>query len=244
MPSVIPPFWSDIPKSLSDRVGVRVGRQRVIVESGHALLLLHQLPKAGDRERTAVLFWRNNLGNWRCYPGRDDLTTLRAHVESYATALDQLDDEVEKAEGASQYLALIRRARPLARSCRNMHAALQQLREAFPHDEAILGVRDRAYEVERLSEMVAEDAEDGLQFTIAQHTEEQAQLSERIARETHRLNLLAAIALPITALGAILGMNLENGLERLPEPITFWAIVAIFIAFGLYLRSRVQHDPK
>ena len=81
-----------------------------------------------------------------------------------------------------------------------------------------------------------------MQYTIAQHTEEQAALSERIAKESHRLNVLAAVALPVTAIGSVLGMNLENGLESLPEPISFWLIVAALVTFGLFLRSRVQRD--
>ena len=79
-----------------------------------------------------------------------------------------------------------------------------------------------------------------MQYTIAQHTEEQADLSERIAKESHRLNLVAAVALPITAIGSVLGMNLKNGLEGLPEPLSFWCIVASLVLLGLFLRWRVQ----
>ena len=56
----------------------------------------------------------------------------------------------------------------------------------------------------------------------------------------HLLNLLAAICLPVTALGAVLGMNLQNGLEGLPEPMAFWTIVGGAFAFGVYLRQNVQ----
>jgi Mg2+ and Co2+ transporter CorA len=106
----------------------------------------------------------------------------------------------------------------------------------------VLAARDRAYELERLAENVSDDAEDGMQHTIAEHTEEQAVLSERIAKESHRLNLLAAVALPITAIGSVLGMNLENGLEGLPEPLSFWVIVAGLFVIGFFIRSRVQKD--
>jgi Mg2+ and Co2+ transporter CorA len=211
-----------------------------MVEGKQCLLLLHQLPKHNERERAAIAFWRNENGAWRCFPGRDNIQTLKDHVEAVAKSLDELDDKLEAAEKATEFLALIKVARPMHRFTRNLHLALQQVRDAFPEDLEILALRDRAYELERLAETISDDTENGMQYTIAQHTEEQADLSERIAKESHRLNLVAAVALPITAIGSVLGMNLENGLEGLPEPLSFWCIVLGLVALGLFLNWRVQ----
>lgn len=211
-----------------------------MIHGKHCLLLLHQLPKESERERNAIVFWRSDLGAWRCFPGRDSVQTLKDHVEAVATSLEALDDKLEVAEKATDFLALIKVARPMHRFTRNMHLALQQVRDAFPEDLEILALRDRAYELERVAETISDDTENGMQYTIAQHTEEQAELSERIAKESHRLNLVAAVALPITAIGSVLGMNLTNGLEGLPEPVSFWCIVAGLVLLGLFLRSRVQ----
>lgn len=211
-----------------------------MIHEKHCLLLLHQLPKNNDRERVAIAFWRNENGGWRCFPGRDNIQTLKDHVEAVAKSLDELDDKLEAADKATEFLALIKIARPMHRFTRNMHLALQQVRDAFPEDLEILALRDRAYELERMAETISDDTENGMQYTIAQHTEEQAELSERIAKESHRLNLVAAVALPITAIGSVLGMNLQNGLEDLPEPISFWCIVGSLVLLGLFLRSRVQ----
>lgn len=239
MAKIIPDTWQ-IPTQLRERVGTRVGRQRAMIHGKSCLLLLHQLPKPNDRERAPIAFFRNETGAWRCFPGRDNIQTLKDHVEGVAKALDELDDRLEAAEKATEFLALIKIARPLHRFTRNMHMALQQVRDAFPEDLEILALRDRAYELERMAETISDDTENGMQYTIAQHTEEQADLSERIAKESHRLNLVAAVALPITAIGSVLGMNLTNGLEGLPEPVSFWCIVASLVLLGLYLRSRVQ----
>lgn len=239
MAKIVPDTWP-VPPELKSRVGTRVGRQRLLTHQGHCLLVLHQLPKAGERTRQAAVFWRNPEGAWRCFPGRDDLGTLKNHVEAVATELERLDDRVEVAHKATDFLEIIRIARPLQRYTRNMHQSLSQLRDVIPDDGDLLALRDRAYELERLADNVCDDAENGMQHTIAQHTEEQAALSERIAKQSHGLNLLAAVALPVTAVGSVLGMNLENGLEGLPEPISFWTIVAVTFAFGFLLRSRVQ----
>jgi hypothetical protein len=238
---IVPDTWP-IPSELKSRVGTRVGRQRLLAHHGHHLLVLHQLPKPGERTRQAAVFWRNPEGHWRCFPGRDSVATLKDHVEAVADALEKLDDRVEDAHKATDFLELIRVARPLQRYTRNMHQTLGQLRDALADDADVLAVRDRAYELERLADNVCDDAENGMQHTIAQHTEEQAALSERIAKESHRLNLLAAVAMPITAIGSVLGMNLTNGLEILPEPVSFWTIVVLTFGFGFYLRSRVQKD--
>ena len=239
MAKIIPDTWQ-VPTHLRERVGTRVGRQRAMVEGKHCLLLLHQLPKHNERERAAIAFWRSDTGAWRCFPGRDHIQTLKDHVEAVAKTLDELDDKLEVAEKATDFLALIKLARPLHRFTRNMHLALQNVRDAFPEDLEILALRDRAYELERLAETISDDTENGMQYTIAQHTEEQADLSERIAKESHRLNTLAAVALPITAIGSVLGMNLTNGLEELPEPISFWCIVFGLFLLGMFLRSRVR----
>lgn len=238
---IVPDTWP-LPNELKSRVGARVGRQRLISAQGHHLMVLHQLPKPHARDRAAAVFWRAPEGGWRCFPGRDHPSTLRDHVEAVAKVLEELDDEVEHAKSATDFLEIIRLARPLHRYARNMHAVITQLRDALPDDADVLAARDRAYELERLAENVSDDAANGMQHTIAQHTEEQAQLSERIAKETHRLNLLAAIALPVTAIGSILGMNLSNGLEGLPEPLSFWLIVGLTFGVGFLIRSRVQKD--
>ncbi len=241
MAKIVPDTWP-LPSELKSRVGSRVGRQRLLSAQGHHLMVLHQLPKPHARDRAAAVFWRAPDGGWRCFPGRDAPNTLRDHVDAVAKVLEELDDKVEQAKSATEFLDVIRIARPLQRYTRNMHAVITQLRDALPEDADVLAARDRAYELERLAENIADDSENGTQHTIAQHTEEQATLSERIAKETHRLNLLAAIALPITAITSMFGMNLSNGVEELPPYATFWPVVGLALVIGLLIRSRVQKD--
>lgn len=241
MAKIVPDTWA-LPAKLQSKVGLRVGRQRLLSEGGHHLLVLHQLPKPHVRERHAIAFWRDPAGRWRAYPGKDGPEALREHVEKLADVIDDLDDDVERARTATEFLEVLQVARPLERYARNLYLVVSELRDALPDDEGVLTARDRAYEVGRVIEGIAEDASNGMQHTIARHTEEQARLSMRIAKETHRLNLLAAVALPITAVGAILGMNLTSGMEGWPEPSTFWLIVAFSLGIGVYIRMQIRAD--
>jgi Mg2+ and Co2+ transporter CorA len=238
MSKLVPDIW-DIPKQLRERVGQAVGRQRLMVVDGHALLLLHACPRDRERERRGVTFWRTPDGEWRCAPGKDGFQTLRAHVDEFALELEKLDARVDAAHKASDFFGILRHARPVHRSARNMYAAITQLRDAVPEDKDVLALRDRAYEIERWAETLTGDAENGMEYTVAQHTEEQATMSERILEESHRLNMLAALFMPITALGAMLGMNVTNGLESL-SPVVFWGIVISAAFVGFFLRGQVQ----
>ncbi|AKF04890.1 CorA family divalent cation transporter [Sandaracinus amylolyticus] len=241
MARIVPEVWN-IPARLREKVGPRAGRQRLMTHEGHVLLLLHQVPRDADPDRHAVVFWRDVEGEWRCAPGRDDIVTLQTHVESYAKYVDELEEQLAKACRAEDYLAVVRAARPVQRAARHMYQALAQLRETLPEDDRVLPIRDLAYEVERAVELLVEEAEGEMQFMVAKRAEEQARLSERISVQTHRLNMIAALFLPITALGAILGMNLENGLEHLPEPVTFWSIVAGAFLVGFLIRAQVARE--
>lgn len=239
MARLIPDSWQ-LPPALRERVGTRPGRQRALFHDGHALLLLHKVPEAHARDRQAVVFWRSPQREWRAAPGRDGFATLRDHVESFHDAVEALDDRIEAARGANDFFEALRTARPLLRATRNLHAVLSQLKDSCAEDGEILALRDRAYETERLADLAVGEAEAGMQFTMALRGEEQARLSERIAKESHRLNLIAALFMPITALGAVLGMNLENGLEALPEPLTFWLFVAGAFGAGLAVQRVVR----
>jgi hypothetical protein len=239
MSRIVPDVWT-VPDRIRERVGARPGRQRLIFEDGHALLVLHEPPGKDDRERAPQLFWRSPDGIWRGAPGRDGIAALRAHLDLYASRAEALDEQCDAAASASDYFEVLQAARPVLRSARNLHAALQSLRDRIPDDPDVLAARDRAYEVERTAELTTQDAESGMQFTTARRAEEQARVSERIAVEGHRLNLLAAVCLPITAVGSVLGVNLPSGLELLPEPATFWFLVLGSFALGLLLRARME----
>lgn len=241
MPKLLPHNWT-IPDRIRARLGAQAGRQRPMLHEGHLLLVLHDLPKPGDATRQASFFWRAPDGTWKSAgaTAKGGVGALRAHVESFATAAQALEDRVEKATRAADYFAVLQEAAPVLRTARNLHRVLQEAREGCPEDRDLISIRDQAYEAERTLELVHADAQSGLEFTTARRAEEQAELSEQINRSSHRLNLIAAMFLPITALGGILGMNLEHGFEHANAPWLFWAVVAGAFLLGLLVRSTVD----
>ena len=112
-----------------------------------------------------------------------------------------------------------------------MSAVISRAYEMFPDDRGLLACRNLAGSVERISELLKDDATYGLEHTMAKQAELQAQAS-------HRPNIIAAIFFPILAFAAIFGMNLEHGFEQKPHWF-FWLFVAIGIALGIVMKSLI-----
>ena len=54
---------------------------------------------------------------------------------------------------------------------------------------------------------------------------------------------LAALFLPITAVGSVLGVNLRSGLEG-QSPVLYWAVVGIAFATGFLVRTSVTREER
>jgi Mg2+ and Co2+ transporter CorA len=245
MTSPIPHNW-EVPQSFRDRLGAKAGRQRAMIADEHLLLILHAVPSAEDPAvRAARLFWRKPDGTWRSDVRKvSTIDALQAHVHSYLHAAEALEERVEAAITATEYFRVVYETAPLLHSARNMTRALQAAREAVPADKELIGVRDSAQEVERALELIHGYAKDGLEFTGARNAEESAKNSEHVIRSGHQLNLLAAVFLPITALGSLLGMNLVHGFETWHAPYTFWVVSALSFGLGFWLKGSLPRPPS
>jgi Mg2+ and Co2+ transporter CorA len=124
-----------------------------------------------------------------------------------------------------------------------MHLALQTAREAIKGDTFLIELRDNAYEVERNLDLLYEDVRNAIQHRTARKAEEQARLSEQALHASHRLNILAALFFPLTALASLFGMNFRHGLDDYP-PVMFWLIFVISVALGLVMKGWVLRKPK
>jgi hypothetical protein len=242
MASLIPETWA-VPDRFRQRLGSAAGRQRAMVEGGHLLLILHELPSPGDTQRGARLFWRAPSGEWKATGAKGDgLKALKQHVEQYRKRIEELDDTIDTATTADQLYHVLRHGGPVARAGRYMHRALQEAREAIDNRDIIV-LRDIAGDVERISDLVLSDAKNALEYLEAKAAEEQTALARRATAAQHRLNLIAALFLPVTALGAVLGMNLPNGLES-QSAVTFWLVSAGAFATGFWVRSSVTRGER
>ncbi len=214
-----------------------------MTEGGHLLLILHELPTPDDTERVARLFWRAPSGDWKATGAKGNgLTALKQHLERYHKRIEELDQQIDSATTADQLYHVLRHASPLARAARYMHRALQEAREALDNRDIIL-LRDIAGDVERISELVLSDAKNALDYLEAKAAEEQTRLAQRATDAQHRLNLIAALFLPVTAVGAVLGMNLTNGFEQ-QGSLPFWLVSAAAFATGFLVRSRVTRGDR
>ena len=230
----LPAFWQQLPEAFKVRLSHKyAGRQRAMFSDGHLLLVLHKVPEVDSHEREMVLFWRRPDGTWDGSTG-GGLLKLAEHVESYEDAEAELARLQEEATEAQELFDILERVVPVLHSARNLHATLQAGREAVPQDRDLIDLRDRAYEIERTLDLIATEAKHAIDHRIAMQAEEEARLSLRGLEVANRLNLLAAIFFPLTALASILGMNLHSGLQESPEWI-FWLILAGGILFGILL---------
>jgi Mg2+ and Co2+ transporter CorA len=244
MSNPIPHNW-DVPKIFRDRFGTRAGRQRVMNADGNLLVVLHDVPDPAEPDvRNARLFWRKPDGSWKSSgSGATNIAALRAHVEAYDAAADALEEKVDKAVKARDWFEVLRVSAPLLRSARNMSKTLQESRELAKDDKELIAVRDAAQEIERAVELIHAHARDGLDFTVARNAEENVESSRHVVESGHRLNLIAAMFLPITALGSLLGMNLVHGLETWQKPYAFWAVAIAAFLLGVMVRASLPKPP-
>ena len=208
---------------------------------GHLLILLHKVPKAGSSERPSALFWRDAKGDWISTESGSGLGALAAHFEEWRRVIDELEDVMAEPPTADNYFTVLQRTSPLLRTIRNTGRTMQDAREACPDREVLLA-RDEAGELERAVDLLHQDAKNGMEYMIARQGEEEARRSHQLVITSHRLNLLAAIFLPLTALGSVFSMQLASGLEQWNAPWTFWIFVSGAMLTGLILVTSIAME--
>ena len=244
----IPPGW-DLPAALRARVGEGSGRQRAMLQDGHLLLVLHRVPTTNQLKREGVLFWRappdsqteGALDDWKSTSAKDGLPSLRLHLDEYARAVAALEKRYQEADDARDLFEILEAIAPIYRAATNLGNALQHAQELVPDARELLSLRDAAGDFERAAELLQVDAKNALDYRIARGNEESARLANQAAKSGQRLNVIAAITLPITALSGVFGMNLPNGLENAP-PMLFWAVFAVGAVFGLGLSLAISRS--
>ena len=240
-PNFLPKSW-ELPESIRKRLGDDAGRQRVMDEDGHLLLILHQAPEPEDNEiRKPALFWNQPTGEWKSTPEGGGLAALEAHLQHYGKNIHVLDEQVEAAKTPSQYFEIMKHMTPLLRATRNMLAVMQEAREARPEDRRLINFRDRAIELERAIDLVAEDTKAGLEFSMAENTEEQSRFAHEAAVEARKLNRLVATFFPLATLVAVFGMSPPADVIKAPG---FWLVLAAGITAGLLVRALTSTRKK
>jgi hypothetical protein len=245
MSKLLPHNWT-VPEKFRARLGTQAGKQRVMVHEGHLLVILHTVPEPGELTRKAAIFWRAPDSSWKSTgaAAKGGVVAMRAHLEVFTTALTALEERVEAAARAADYFAVLHAVAPILRTARALHKTMQEAREAQSNDADLITLRDHACDIERAAELVHSDAKNGLEFTIAKRAEEQAELGAQIAVSSHRLNLLAALFLPVTAVATVFSMNFLHGFETRFAPWLFWAVLVFSFLLGFIVRAGLKSkDP-
>lgn len=210
MKPIIPKSW-DIPIIFRNRMGQDVGRQRLMVEEGHCLVVLHELPEVGDKGvRKPALFWVSDDGGWKSMPTSGGRSALRQLVQDYydkVMGLEAALTEMNGAETAEKVHDIIDEAGPMQRAVRNVSAVMQELRMAVNSDREVLIIRDMAVSAELSIDLVLADAKSTLDYVTAKNAMIQAKESKKAAREAQKLNRLAAFFFPLVTLASLFGMN-------------------------------------
>jgi hypothetical protein len=165
--TVVLPAHFAMERELREQLSVRPGHQRCMEGRNELLLLVHEVPVAGESRRQPLYFWRRSDRCW-LEPDGTGLGGLGALLERYARAIGDHEDLLEEADTAAEIFGILRHAGPLARSTRNLLQALNQALTADPDDRAIRGYRDRAVELERAADLLHQDARMTLDFWRAE----------------------------------------------------------------------------
>ncbi len=213
-----------------------------MAHGGHLLLILHELPEPGVPERQGLFFWRDPAGKWSTNVRGSGLSELRALVTRYIERVDALESAFADTSTVERLFPVLRAATPIVRASKQMHEVLQAAREAQRKDRDIINVRDLAGEVVRAAELLSAEARTALEFDIAESAEAQAKANRALAEAGQRLNLLAAVFLPLTAVASVFGMNLPSGLEGFASPMLFWIVLVAGIGVGLLVRGGLSRD--
>lgn len=245
MSKLLPHNWT-VPDKFRARLGTQAGKQRVMVHEGHLLVILHAVPEAGELTRKAAFFWRPPDGAWKSSgaSAKGGVVAIRAHLDQFTAVLGALEERVESAARAADYFSVLQTVAPILRTARGLHKTMQEARDARSDDVDLISLRDHAGDIERAAELVHSDAKNGLDFTIAKRAEEQAEIGAHIAASSHRLNLIAALFLPVTAVATVFSMNFLHGLETRYAPWLFWGVLVLSFLFGFMVRAGVKSkDP-
>lgn len=240
--SPLPSVWV-LPEAIRNRLGRDAGPQRSMLEDGHLLVIVHKMPGPDDRERLPVFFHRSPEGVWESAgtTGKGP-HAMQQYFEAWETRVHALEEEEMKATTATQYHLLLESAAPVLRASRGLHRAFQQAREMVKADRELINYRDRAAALERSAELLMQDAQAGLNYTAARQSEAQAASAASMAASAHRLNILAALFLPLTALSGVLSIDPRTAFRT--QPLTYWYVVGAGVLAGLLVALAVARRNR
>lgn len=228
------PAHYSIEPELRDQLSSRAGQQRCLEGHDEVLLIVHDVPPPAISSRTPLLFWKRHDGCWT-QPGGPGISELADLLSRYGEIIGTHQEVVTRAENAAEILAILRHAGPLSRSSRDLAQALDQTLASEPNDREIRGFRDRAKEIERAAELLHTDARMTLEFIRTEHGQSLARSAELILKTARQLLLVAAVFLPLIALGIFIGLS--GALPAFMQWV-IWGVIAVSLLAAAWLSRK------
>jgi hypothetical protein len=230
--------WT-LPSEIESRLGdTSYGRQRAILGGDHLLVVLHLVPSPGVNEREALVVLRRPDGRYLANGFEGGEHQLRKLLADYRARFEQLDQLYDAANTPDALFALLEQLVPVNRASTHLADALQSARDLVKEDRLLIAMRDESYEISRSFDLLVSDARLKLDYRTAKDAEMQSMQSARMAAAQHKLNVLAACTLPVTALAGILGMNITHGLEHRSKAM-FWVVLGLGFLIGFAVKAWV-----
>lgn len=200
-----------------------------------------------------MYFWRTPAGEWRTSDRGQPRPALSRLISEYEQSVQALEQRYSSGSSAASSFGVLEKLGPLNRAARNLHEALSRAHTQVEAPQArreLQDYSDHAADVSRSCELLYHDARHSLDYHIAVQSEIQARHSREVEKATHRLNTMATVFLPLTAVASVFGMNLRSGLEDAPA-WTFWLIMMLSVFAGLCIsevlaawRVRGRHGSQ
>jgi len=229
-----PRVWS-LPIEIRRRLSGRVGRQRAITCEDHLLMVLHRVPNRTTPRQPGVYFWRAPSGEWSHSEQGAGFAALERLVQDYEETVLRSEQAHETAISTKDWFAILDEIGPVHRASRNLHDTLTQALEETGDVEQRAELQmlcDQANEIDRSAELLQTDVQNSIQYSIARQAELQAGFSRVQSRAAYRLNVLAAVFLPLATVSSVFGMNLASGVEQ-SSPLLFWMVLGLGLLLGV-----------
>ena len=228
----------ELPLAIERRLGPKsYGRQRVIAEDGHVLIILHGVLAKDQEFPEEYVFLHAPDGRCKATVSQRVKKQLRQLLAQFDAAYDVIEEQYKAAVTASELFASLDLVSPIKRTATHLYETLQAARKAI--DESLfIELRDEAYMISRAYDLLHEEIKSSLDYRIAKNTEKQAKQAAEALKAQNRLNILAAFTFPLISLATIFGMNLISGLEEM-SPVIFWAVFVVGAIVGLILKAWV-----
>lgn len=247
-PLKYPPSWA-LPEELLAQVGEFANRQRALAHEGQLLVILHHPPEQEKTFRRSLILRRERDGRWSAVeesnPGveADPEIVMCELLNAYRARLDVLDDAINEESTADGLYAVVQALIPLRRALRNLDLTLADAVQRVPPKRPLIVWREQAHIVAREAELLYEEAEAAIAFHSANETVQSRASQEAMERAAHRLNLVVALFLPLTAIASVFGMNLASGLETASKSL-FWTFLAVGLALGAIMAVLLTRPLK